>query len=67
MRFWTKAASISVLALLVMGAKGCEPEKMTTSGICAWVNENIVQAKKTDHFDTKKASAAQIRWYNDNC
>jgi hypothetical protein len=66
MRFLIVASLVS-LTLLLMGAKGCEPEKMTTSGICNWVNENVVQAKKTDHLDTKKASAAQIKWYRDHC
>ena len=67
MKYWTKALSVSLLALLLMGAKQCKPEKMTTSGICAWVNENYVHAKTTDHLDTKRASAGQIRWYRENC
>ncbi len=60
MRYLIAALSISLLL-------GCKQEGMTTSGICAWVKENYVHAQKTDALKTRKASAAQIKWYNDNC
>jgi hypothetical protein len=61
-----KVLSISLLTVPLMAAM-CKHDPTMTSGICAWVRENYVLAKKTDDLETKRASADQIRWFNDNC
>jgi hypothetical protein len=67
MKSWIKVCSVSVL-LLLTGCLGQHTKEMTvTSGICAWVKENYVHAKKTDDPATKRQSAHQIQWYNSNC
>lgn len=69
MRYCLKALSLSVLMLLLMGGM-CQHKKETpilTSGICAYLKENLVHAKATDDLETKRKSAAQIKYYNDKC
>jgi uncharacterized lipoprotein YehR (DUF1307 family) len=55
------------LSLLLAGCQTNEQPKMVTSGICAYLKEHIVVAKVTDDIATKRASAAQIQYYNKHC
>jgi hypothetical protein len=64
MRYFAAALSLS---LLLAGCKTNEQPKMVTSGICAYLKEHIVVAKTTDDIETKRRSAAQIKYYNERC